>query len=116
MVIYMSNKICKTCGIEKPDEDFIKADGQHRSTRHRCKECHKEQSNIRKQLRKENPPPESGQCPICKKHTEDWVLDHCHNNGVFRGYICRYCNSGIGLLGDNIEGLVSALNYLLSRK
>lgn len=52
MAIYMSSKICKTCKVEKQDEEFIKADGQHRSTRNRCKECHKQQSNIRKQLRK----------------------------------------------------------------
>jgi len=112
----MSSKVCKTCGIVKDDSEFIKADGQHRSTRNRCKECHKAQSAIRKKLRKENPPPKSGCCPICKKHTEDWVLDHCHSDEKFRGYICRYCNSGIGLLGDTKEGLVNALNYLLERK
>ena len=110
------SKICKTCGQEKPDAEFIKADGQHRSTRNRCKICHKNQSDIRKSLRKENSPPPCGPCPICKKHTEDWVLDHCHKYEIFRGYICRYCNSGIGLLGDDTEGLVNALNYLLERR
>lgn len=116
MAYYMSNKICKTCGLEKSDEDFIKADGQHRSTRNRCKDCHKIQADVRKQLKLDNPLPEYGNCPICNKYTEDWVLDHCHDDGKFRGYICRHCNSGIGLLGDNINGLVNALNYLLSRK
>lgn len=111
-----SSKVCKTCGIKKSNDEFVKADGQHRSTRNRCKDCHKAQANIRKKLRKENPPPKSGKCPVCQKHTEDWVLDHCHVNESFRGYICRYCNSGIGLLGDDIDGVVNALNYLIERR
>jgi hypothetical protein len=108
----MQSKVCKSCGIEKQDDDFVKADGRHRSTRNRCKDCHKKQSSIRKKLRKENPPPDAGECPICSKFTEDWVLDHCHNKGSFRGYICRHCNSGIGLLGDSIQDLENAIKYL----
>ena len=50
----MQSKVCKSCGIEKQDKDFIKSDGQHRSTRNRCKDCHKKQSSIRKKLRQEN--------------------------------------------------------------
>lgn len=108
-----SYKVCKTCKQSKLDSEFIKADGQHRATRNRCKECHAIQSQIRKKLREENPPPLNGNCPICNNYTEKWVLDHCHNNMTFRGYICASCNSGIGLLHDDPEVLRRALDYLL---
>lgn len=109
-------KICKTCKQEKLDSDFIKADGQHRATRNRCKDCHNNQSQIRKKLREENPPPEPGNCPICQIHTEKWVLDHCHSSMTFRGYICTSCNSGIGLLHDDPDIISRALNYLLNKE
>ena len=41
-------------------------------------------------------------------------IDHCHETGTIRGIICRKCNSGIGALGDNVEGLRRALAYLAS--
>lgn len=39
-------------------------------------------------------------------------LDHCHITEVFRGWLCMKCNSGIGLLGDNITGLINGILYL----
>ena len=44
------------------------------------------------------------------------ALDHCHETGVFRGWLCAGCNMGIGLLGDNEEGLLKALDYLRRSK
>ena len=62
--------------------------------------------------KKQNPPPAPGICPICKEETTAWVLDHCHHTDTFRGYMCRTCNAGIGLLHDDIEVLNRAVNYL----
>ena len=39
-------------------------------------------------------------------------MDHCHKNLSFRGYICRSCNSGIGLLHDDPDTLKRAFIYL----
>lgn len=39
-------------------------------------------------------------------------LDHCHITGAFRGWLCSQCNTGIGLLGDNLEGVSKAVKYL----
>lgn len=39
-------------------------------------------------------------------------LDHCHLTDKFRGWLCRQCNTGIGLLGDSSEGLRNGLGYL----
>lgn len=55
---------------------------------------------------------QGGGCAICgeSKHLR---IDHCHKTGVVRGVLCQRHNSGIGLLGDDVGGLVGALNYLL---
>jgi hypothetical protein len=39
-------------------------------------------------------------------------MDHDHGTGAFRGWLCTPCNAGIGLLGDNAEGVRRALQYL----
>lgn len=39
-------------------------------------------------------------------------LDHDHISGEFRGWLCKKCNSGIGMLGDNEAGVINAINYL----
>lgn len=41
-----------------------------------------------------------------------FYLDHDHTTGRFRGWLCSTCNSGIGKLGDSIEGVRRALAYL----
>ncbi len=40
------------------------------------------------------------------------AIDHCHQTGAFRGFLCGGCNTGLGLLGDTVEGLLEAINYL----
>jgi hypothetical protein len=40
------------------------------------------------------------------------LLDHDHINYTFRGWLCRSCNTGIGALGDTIEGLERAIKYI----
>ncbi len=39
-------------------------------------------------------------------------FDHCHETNQYRGWLCSNCNVGIGKLGDNIEGLLRAVDYL----
>lgn len=54
-----------------------------------------------------------GICESCGGKTRRSIcLDHDHLTGTFRGWLCGKCNSGIGLLGDNIEGVRRALEYL----
>ena len=40
------------------------------------------------------------------------LLDHCHDTGAFRGWLCDSCNLGLGKLGDTKAGLLRALEYL----
>ena len=52
-------------------------------------------------------------CQICGNlKAAAYHLDHDHTTGAFRGLLCSKCNNGLGMLGDNIEGLQIALNYL----
>lgn len=54
-----------------------------------------------------------GVCPCCgKSGRKKMCLDHDHLTGAIRGVICSACNSGIGLLGDDVEGLRKAIAYL----
>lgn len=36
-------------------------------------------------------------------------LDHNHNTNEFRGWICRECNIGLGLLGDCVDVAIKNL-------
>lgn len=39
-------------------------------------------------------------------------VDHCHTTGKIRGLLCDKCNRGIGLLGDDLNNLIKAVEYL----
>lgn len=59
---------------------------------------------------------QQGLCAKCGRTCDTYStlsIDHCHTTGKIRGLLCNKCNTGIGLLGDNIEGLQAALNYLI---
>jgi len=59
---------------------------------------------------------QKGKCACCGIHqnelTINFAVDHDHDTGLIRGLLCGICNTAIGKLGDNIEGLMRALNYL----
>ena len=58
--------------------------------------------------------PEPDHCECCggPSGKKELHLDHCHETGQFRGWLCSNCNKGTGMLGDNIEGLQNAVRYL----
>jgi hypothetical protein len=59
--------------------------------------------------------PEPKVCECCKGlPTRNGRLhaDHEHPTGKFRGWLCNGCNTGIGLLGDNLTGAQNAERYL----
>lgn len=55
--------------------------------------------------------PDPGVCEQCAS-APSLHLDHDHDTGAFRGWLCRKCNTSIGALGDNIAGLERAIAYL----
>jgi len=59
---------------------------------------------------------QEGECAVCNRHhTESkkpLYVDHCHTTGAVRGLLCHTCNSGIGMLNDDLDMLYSACEYL----
>jgi hypothetical protein len=55
-----------------------------------------------------------GLCAICHKPENDIKLavDHDHKTGKVRALLCKKCNMGIGLLGDDPDTILSASLYL----
>lgn len=59
-------------------------------------------------------------CDICDRHEDELnhtrlFIDHCHITGMFRGFLCRDCNTAIGLLQDNPDTISAALKYVETR-
>lgn len=63
---------------------------------------------------------QGGSCGICglqfaekpTRKLDRANIDHCHETGTVRGLLCLKCNTGLGALGDNQEGVRKALSYL----
>jgi hypothetical protein len=56
---------------------------------------------------------QGGCCAICgRKAVGKFNIDHDHNTGEVRGLLCGPCNRGIGLLGDSVDVLKRAAEYL----
>jgi hypothetical protein len=41
------------------------------------------------------------------------AVDHCHTTGKVRGFICRRCNTALGMLEDSIESAQRLTAYLI---
>jgi hypothetical protein len=108
-------KTCSVCNGEKPLTEFSKHIHAKDDLDSRCKDCVKKHTRERNELRR-FAPPKPDVCECCKKIPKKWCLDHDHETNLFRGWICDSCNTGIGLLGDTIEGVQKALDYLIMCK
>lgn len=55
-----------------------------------------------------------GHCPICGRSDEEvtMCLDHDHEAGEVRGWICKNCNLGLGRFRDDPEALERAIQYV----
>lgn len=104
-------KKCVYCKQEKDLCEFPKHYATKDNLDTRCKICIKTQSKLRVKLHKVAPP-KPDLCECCQQVPVKWCLDHDHNTGEIRGWICTKCNLGIGQLGDDIESLKKAIVYL----
>lgn len=106
-------KQCKVCKEVKPIVGFhiqcYKKDNIPSYSKV-CKSCKEKQRQTRDTL-KAIASPMPDRCDCCGAE-EALLLDHCHKTLKFRGWICNGCNVGIGHLGDTVEGLNNAVEYL----
>ncbi len=125
-----NKKICSKCKNEKSlvyfnrntsGRDHFNKDG-FRLRRPECSECTKKSLKGRIEAKKKakqmgiDYKSEKTICEICKKTStkgNSIVFDHCHEKNIFRGYCCNSCNRSIGVLGDNIKGIINVANYLM---
>lgn len=120
-------KVCVYCEQEKSLLEFPKHSHHLDGLDTRCRTCIKQRSSIVKRL-KEYAPPMPSVCDCCGKkpnigsnldpsrRKRGLSLDHDPITNEFRGWLCDSCNTGIGKLGDSIEGLERAKKYLTRNK
>jgi hypothetical protein len=108
-------KICIYCNKRRNPKSFSKHSHSKDDLDSRCKKCIKRQTKLRKKLYK-NSPAKPECCECCGKIPDKWCLDHDHKSDSFRGWLCSSCNTAIGQLGDDLAGVVNAMNYLLSKQ
>ena len=114
-------KICLKCNEEKPYSEFYVNTYRRNKNNiesnywYSCKRCDNKLKTIRKRIRK-NAPPQPEVCECCNKSSDKLFVDHDHVTLLFRGWICPNCNTGIGNLGDNLEGVMNAVRYLENRQ
>ena len=120
-----ANKTCNSCGKEKSYSEYYKYKTNRDGYMAICKECHLQNGKDQHLMRQFGITradydamyvAQNGSCACCGKHQVELnvtlAVDHCHNTGQVRGLLCGSCNRGIGLLGDNLEGVHNALKYL----
>ena len=52
-----------------------------------------------------------GKCLICRQEKK-LVMDHCHTEKKFRGFICNKCNLIVGIIENNKDILARASRYV----
>ena len=112
----MARVCCRDCGKVLTEENRVMKSVSKKGKIYylnRCKPCITEAELLLRTLKKQHPQPATGtqKCGCCGR-IDKLFLDHDHSTKEFRGWICRNCNSGIGLLGDCPDGLRQALVYL----
>jgi hypothetical protein len=117
----ITKKMCDFSGNTSSSDAFNK--NGYRLRRPECKDCEKIASKGKTEAKKKAKElgipynaPEGTLCGICNKPPKKGnglVFDHCHETEKFRGYCCNSCNRSLGVLGDNVSGLIKSLNYLL---
>jgi hypothetical protein len=121
-------KVCRDCQKRLSIFEFEKNQKSIAgkiSRRGSCRPCRSGKkpipSKARNEFEKQSPMPPIGKnftCPICQKtimrqFKNDVVLDHSHQSGEIRGWICRQCNSSIGMLDENISVMERAILWVL---
>lgn len=121
---FSGNKECKRCNLSKSKTEFLTNKSTSDGFNGWCKICTKDavisaKYNINLDQYNELLKKQQYCCAICNTTKpggpgNEFVIDHCHDTGKVRGLLCNHCNTGLGKLGDKIESLEKALDYLKS--
>ena len=119
----IETQVCTKCHQEKSIECFRRR-GEGSSYGHllyqHCRECERMIARVTRAAKKRCTVPKSTHCDMCgrkeniiEQKNSRIVFDHDHKTGKFRGWICDSCNRGLSNLGDDLEGVERARNYLI---
>ena len=115
------NKTCYGCKINKLSSDFSKNNGHKDGLSSHCKSCvliyqRLLRYGVTEEWIAKTLESQTGGCAVCHKTYSGgkgtWHVDHNHTTDEPRGLLCHKCNTAIGLLGDSVELLQSAIDYL----
>lgn len=108
---------CSRCRTKKPAVAFALNRTKKRGLQHMCLECMRDRKygllpgQFEQMLRAQ-----ARACAICRTVPDKrLVVDHCHKTGAVRGLLCVGCNSGIGMMRDDIGILARSIEYLSTR-
>jgi hypothetical protein len=121
----VETKQCSTCCTFKPLSSFYKNSKGAFGKSQKCSDCSKEYAREYRKNHRERwlaAKYDTGEdvikvvesieaCEICGG-TSKLCIDHCHETGAIRGRLCGTCNSGLGLLRDDVDTLKAAIEYL----
>ena len=118
----IETRICSKCGAEHPLTEEFFAKNQSTNTggdkyfRPECKSCTRKASQGKqaayKLAGKPKRPPLGTPCQRCGRTDKKLVFDHCHETLAHRGWLCDNCNRSMGMLGDDISGMISSAVYI----
>ena len=129
-------KQCSRCGEEKPKAEFPVRNKAKGTVFAACKQCTRLQQDHWRHANKEVVNKKAlarnvgltldqynaldlSSCAVCRGQlnstTNKAFLDHDHATGLFRGVLCRGCNSALGFARDNPETLRALALYLEGR-
>ena len=115
----VSHKLCVECGkMLDSATGYVNSKSQRTGKLYlnsACRPCHNHRTRVVAKLKLKHPRPPAGTPCECCGRVSKLFLDHSHDTDTFRGWICRECNSSIGLMGDSVEGVRKALTYLETR-
>lgn len=121
-----AGRTCTTCSEFKPWSEFSprkEVKSGHASSCKKCRNQRHSRANRATRYKREYGitieeyevlfERQNGACAICKQPQNTALcVDHDHFTGDVRGLLCTACNRGLGLLGDTIEDIENAFDYL----
>jgi hypothetical protein len=116
-------KTCRDCGEVKHITEFEvnrrfydkTSDDKCREVRRpTCRDCRSKKKSINSKDAKNYIRPDTLTCPICRDVVPGSYarLDHSHETGMIRGWICDNCNTALGKLKESPEVLSRAIDWL----